>query len=320
MLDVKDVPQPGSPVKGHLVVKMQAMGVNGGDVLDISGAMPQGFFPKSRHNIAGVSGVGTVVETGEGVPDGYKGKNVTVYRSLLFSDDIIGTWSEYVQLHYLHCVILPDTVNPRDYAGSLVNNITAFAFLQQVKAEGHKGIIATAANSATGLSMLGVCQAYGVPLIMLARNEVAREELKSLGAKHVLVQNSPGYQQNLQQAAQELQTTAVFDGVGGAALNSVMEVLPAGTSVYSYGYLGGGEPLNFHTRVLMKGITLKGFSNFRTATVKEPLLLEQALSELGKIIGNPHFATKAGMQFRFSQIEEAFAFATSGKGKAILIP
>jgi len=39
--------------------------------------------------------------TGQGVPEAYKRKDVTVYRPLKCSEDIIGTWSEYAQLHYL---------------------------------------------------------------------------------------------------------------------------------------------------------------------------------------------------------------------------
>lgn len=315
---VEEVPQPQQAAPGHLIIKMQAMGINGGDLLSIAGTMPANFFPKSKYDIAGVSGAGTVIATGEGVPDRYKGKKVTVYRSLQFSDDIIGTWSEYVQLHYRHCVILPDTASPIDYAGSLVNNITPYAFLHQAKADGHKGIIATAGNSATGMAMLGICQAYDVPLISLVREEAGKKELEALGAKHVLVQSDADYRQQLQQTIQELQTTAVFDGVGGAVLSNLIDVLLPGSTVYSYGYLGAQTPVTFHAAVLMRGLTIRSFSNFKTATVQDPQLLEQALEDLESMIGKPHFATKAGRTFSLDQIEEAIAFAATGKGKAVL--
>jgi hypothetical protein len=54
-------------------------------------------------------------------------------------------------------------VNAEEYAGSLVNVITPYAFLKQAVGEGHKGIIATAGTSATGIAMLGICQTFDFP-------------------------------------------------------------------------------------------------------------------------------------------------------------
>src|SRR5262245_26344850 len=104
-LELKDVPQPEKAAAECLLIKMQASGVNSGDKLFIAGAFPRGI-PSSKYNIAGVSGVGKVIETGPGVPDYYKGKNVTIYRSLKYSEETIGTWSEYAHLHYLNCAVL----------------------------------------------------------------------------------------------------------------------------------------------------------------------------------------------------------------------
>ena len=95
---LQNVPQPESATPGHMIIKMRSMAINAGDRLGITGTMP-GFFPKSKYNIAGVSGVGKVVETGEGVPERFRGKWVTVYRSLQFSDQLVGTWSEFAHLH-----------------------------------------------------------------------------------------------------------------------------------------------------------------------------------------------------------------------------
>src|SRR5471030_1834429 len=127
---LQEVPQPENPVAGHLIIKMYACGINAGDKAFIGGAFPPGSIPVSQNDICGVSGVGTVISIGEGVPVEYIGKNVTVYRSLKYSNDIVGTWSEYVQLPFLHCATLPENVNMEDYSGSLVNIITPYAFLK----------------------------------------------------------------------------------------------------------------------------------------------------------------------------------------------
>lgn len=319
-VQLKDVPQPGKAAPEHLIIKMEACGINAGDKAFIAGAFPPGSIPVSGFDVCGVSGVGTVIETGEGVPHAYKGKKVTVYRSLKFSENIIGTWSEYAQLHYLHCVILPGNVKAEEYSGSLVNIITPYAFLKQTEQEGHKGIICTAGNSATGIAMLGICLAKNFPLISIVRNEEGKKELEQLGAKNILVQSNVDFKQQLNQLSQELKATAVFDGVGGEILNTIIDVLPFGSTIYAYGYLGGQTSFSFHTSILMKGITIKGFANFRTQTVQNPHSLEAALEDISSIIDMPHFKTKTGKKFSFEEINDALVFSSSTGGRAVLYP
>lgn len=57
---------------------MLEMGINAGDHFFISGEFPPNFFPVSQYNVAGVSGVGKVIEAGHGVPEKYLGSYVTV--------------------------------------------------------------------------------------------------------------------------------------------------------------------------------------------------------------------------------------------------
>ena len=69
-------------------------------------------------------------------------------------------------------------------------------------------------------------------------------------------------------------------------------------TVYSYGVLGKESLFTIDGRLLMaKDLTLKGFSNFRSATVRNPLELDTALQELSEIIAMPHFRTKRGESF-----------------------
>jgi NADPH2:quinone reductase len=317
---LQEVSKPENAANGHIIIKMEACGINTGDTAFIGGAFPPGSIPVSQHNICGVSGVGTVIAIGDGVPSAYKGKKVTIYRSLKFSDNTIGTWCEYAHLPYQHCVILPDNADMEDYSGSLVNIITPYAFLKQITEEGHKGIICTAGNSATGIAMLGICIANNFPIISIARTQNAKKELEELGAKNIIVQTDDDFKLQLKELSQQLATTAVFDGVGGEILNQIIDVLPFNSTIYSYGYLGGKTLLTFHTSLLMKGLTIKGFGNFRTKTVQNTELLEKALIDISEIIEMPHFKTKVGKKFRFEDINDALIFSSTTGGKAVLYP
>ncbi|TSJ36513.1 zinc-binding dehydrogenase [Mucilaginibacter corticis] len=313
-----EVPKPEQVSAGHLLIKMSAMGINPGDKFLISGNAPAGMFTQSRYDIAGVSGAGQVTAIGEGVPEKYLGKLVTVYRSL--SDgNISGTWSEYAHLPYLQCAILPDDADPADHAGSLVNIITAYAAMQQFLKVGHQGVIITAGNSDTGKAMLGFALEAKLPVLSIVRNESSKAELEKLGAKHILVQGTEQFAQELMTIATALKTTAVFDGVGGELLSQLIPVLPAGATVYAYGFLGGPAPVSFHTGMLTKGITIKGFSNFKTATVQDPQQLAQALEAISQVIHLSFFKFNAGKQFSLEEIEAALSYTAADGSKAVLV-
>lgn len=318
-VELVELAKPNDAYSEHLIIKMQSCGINSGDNAFINGVFPKGTIPESLYNIAGVSGVGTVIEVGQGVPDTYKGKNVTVYRSLKFSENIIGTWSEYSCLHYLQCAIVPENLNLEDYSGSLVNIITPYAFLNQIKEEGHKAIICTAGNSATGVAMLGICLAYNFPVISIVRNYDDKKELEVLGAKNIIVQSDTDFKEQLKEIAQELKATACFDGVGGAILNNIVDVLPFGSTIYAYGYLGGQIPFSFHTSILMKDITIKAFSNFRSSTVQNPNNLQKALKDIESIINMPHFKTKIGKKFTIEEVKEALKLSSPKGEKAVIV-
>lgn len=314
---LNEVPQPKKVSAGHIIIKMISMGINPGDKFFISGNFPPGMFIQSQHNIAGVSGVGEVVAVGEGVPAKYSGKLVTVYRSLT-PGEIIGTWSEFTHLPYLQCAILPDTVDPDDYAGALVNIITAYAAYKQFLKEGHQGVVITAGNSDTGKAMLGFALNANLPAISIVRSQESKQELERLGAKNVLVQGTDRFQEQFTALAADLKITAVFDGVGGDLLSQIVVAAPAGSTIYAYGFLGGLTPVSFHTGVLTKGIIIKGFSNFKTETVQDHQQLAEALNDISKVIHQPFFKFNAGRKFRMEEIEDALSYVSTDGSKAVL--
>jgi len=115
-----EIPTPEEPAADHVIIRMDACAINPGDKFFL-GRTPPPDLALSLYNVWGVSGAGTVMAAGEGVPPGYVGKKTAVYRSLQKSENLIGTWSEYSQLHRLDCVLLPNELDTQDYSGSLVN-------------------------------------------------------------------------------------------------------------------------------------------------------------------------------------------------------
>jgi NADPH:quinone reductase len=319
-LEVREVPTPTQPATEHILIKMDASGINPGDIAFLKRAIPR-QVPTSLYDVWGVSGAGTVIAVGGGVPAKYQGKRVAIYRSLLRTDHTIGCWCEIAQMHTSTCVTLPDAVDPVDYGGSLVNTITPYAFLKQAQQERHRGILVTAGNSATGIAMLGIALAYGIPIVSIVRDVAGRQELKSLGAENILVQADPNFDQDIVMVTEAKNATAIFDGVGGDLINRIAPLVAPGSTVYAYGYLGGGTPISLHSSVLMaKRLTLKSFSNFASQTAQDPKQLREALDDISQIIAMPHFKTKRGQSFGFDAIAGAMSYSDKNDGKAILVP
>ena len=319
-LEVRDIPRPEAAAAGHIIIKMDACAINPGDITFLRRLAPMTLLPR-KYDEWGVSGVGTVVNVGAGVPPHYAGKKVSVYRSLVSTTDIVGTWCEYAQLHFLNCVVLPDDVDALDYSGSLVNVITPYAFWKQAVDEGHKGILATAGGSATGIAMLGIAIACDIPIVSIVRDQAGKDKLKALSAQNILVQDDPNFLAGLAEMTERLKTTAIFDGVGGELVNQIAPLLPRSSTVYSYGFLGKESNFNLPSELFMaKNLTIKSFGNFLSPTVVDHKLLEAALNHLSEMISMPHFKTKQGKQFKFEEIDAALKYVGKDGEKRVLIP
>jgi NADPH:quinone reductase len=151
------------------------------------------------------------------------------------------------------------------------------------------------------------------------RSESAKATLEHAGVEHVIV-TEDGFAERLGALAAEHSTTAVFDGVGGELLSKIAPSLPMHSTVYFYGFLGGAAPVSLPTALfMMKNLTLRRFSNFESATVKEPQRLVAALQALAGVIDDPLFTTRLGKEFSYEQIGEAMAYESKEGAKAILV-
>jgi NADPH2:quinone reductase len=319
-LEVRDIPTPNEPAPGHVLVDMDASAINHGDKTFLRMPTVAGSaLAAGRHDVWGASGSGRVVAVGAGVPAEYAGKPVAIYRSLGRSPEGIGLWCERAQVPYTSCLILPDHVRMRDYCGSLVNVITAYAFLEEIAEAGHKGVIVTAGNSATGYALASLARRRTLPAIFLVRTEAAREALCRLGTEHAIVTNE-GFTDTLGVLSADFGTTAVFDGVGGDLLGRIAPSLPMNSTIYLYGFLGGSTPFSLQSVLLMmKNMTMRRFSNFDSKTVKEQERLVSALKALEGVIDDPMFTTRIGKEFSFDQIDLAMNYESPTGGKAVLV-
>lgn len=76
--------------------------------------------------------------------------------------------------------------------------------------------------------------------------------------------------------------------------------------VYVYGVLNAAAPISIPAQVLMgKNLVIRRFSNFNSATVKDPAQRMTTLTELREVIGDSSLRAKVGQIFAFDDIEAA---------------
>ena len=321
-LELKDIPSPSAPPPGYVNVKITAAAINHGDKTFLKRPDAAGGAAGARaESVWGASAAGVVTQVGGDVSARYMGRKVAIYRSLQLNRNFLGLWCETAQLPYQACLLLPDHVDEREYSGSLVNAVTAYAFLEQAVAEGHRGIVVTAGRSATGRAITFLARRRNVPTLIIVRSAASKAELLRDGVPHVLASDDPDFMQSLEHTAGTLGTTAVFDGVGGAFTSQMIAALPLRSTIYFYGFLSGAEKVSFHTSILMmKDLTMRRFSNFASPTVRDEKNLMNMRDDLEKCIEDPLFRTHVGQQFDLAEFEAAMEYEGAGGRKAVFVP
>jgi NADPH2:quinone reductase len=149
-LELRDVPSPFTPPPGYVNVSITAAAINHGDITFLRLRTTSSLtFGARLEDVWGASAAGTITQVGANVPPSYLGRKGAIYRSLEADATVLGLWCKTAQLPYQACLLLPDHVDAKDYSRSLVNAVTAYAFLEQAVADGHRGVIVTAGSSAT---------------------------------------------------------------------------------------------------------------------------------------------------------------------------
>ena len=319
-LEVREVPTPVEPPPGHVIVNMDSASIMHGDKFFLGNPLPNGTWATALHDIYGSNGGGTVAAIGSGVPARYLGRKVAIYKALKPSAEATGLWCENAQVPFETCLILPETVDVRDYNGSLANVLTIYAFLAQAKSEGHRGVIITAGSSATGLIAASLTRRQGIPAIFLVRSAASRDMLLGKGVENVLLTTEDDFEDGLRGLADRLGATAVFDGVGGELLGRIVPALPEGATVYVAGIMGASTPTSFSSiHIVAKNLTIKRYSVLETETLLDPQRLSAATVEIEALIDDPLLETRIGREFGFDQIHEAMEYDSSSGMRAVLV-
>ena len=249
-IERRAVPKPGP---NEVLVKVAATPINPSDVAFLEGLYG---FKKPIPVVPGFEGSGTVVSAGGGMMGRYlHGKRV----ACVSQERGDGVWAEYMVTSTSLAFPLDPSVSLEQGAMSVVNPVTALAFLTIAKEGQYKVIVQTAAASALGQMVNRLCKSEGIQLINVVRRAAQKELLERQGAEIVLNSNDANFSQHLGDICQQYQSHIAFDAVAGALTSQLLKAMPSHSKVIVYGGLSY-EPVQAEAgQFIFEGKSIEGF-------------------------------------------------------------
>lgn len=230
-LELTELPTP-VPRKGEVLVKMAYAPINPSDLAFLLGRYG---IKKPYPIVPGLEGSGTVVASGGGIlANLWKGKPVACAAP----NDGNGTWAEYMVAPAAQCIPLSGGVSLEQGSMLFVNPLTAIGFISQIKKEGHKAVVLTAAASALCKMVLYLAKAEGIKVIGVVRKQQQATDLMKLGIDDVLVSDTPDFLKQFKDSCKKLGATITFDAIGGGELPAqLLHNMPPKSKWVIYGRL-----------------------------------------------------------------------------------
>jgi NADPH:quinone reductase-like Zn-dependent oxidoreductase len=243
------VPQPGD---GQVLVKTRLAAINPSDIHFIKGEYG---LPREAGAIPGFEGCGDVIAAGKGA-EGFVGHRV----AFVGSGAGTGTWAEYSVQDAAGCVPVPEAVRDEDAAAFFVNPLTAVAMVTIAKETGSGSVIMTAGASQLAKLMIPLAKDMGLNAIAIVRRDDCEQELKNLGAAHVLNCKSSSFTRDFQAVSGAEKPRILLDAVVDKVSADMFFAMPNRARWLIYGLLDSKpKVLDQMGQLVFTGKKIEGF-------------------------------------------------------------
>lgn len=304
------VPQPG---RGEVLVRMAASPINPSDLALLRG----GYLNRNYPFTPGLEGSGMVVGSGGGLMAGMRnGKRVACTPN----PEADGTWAEFMVTSAMRTIPLPPSVSLEQGAMTVVNPMTAMAFLHMAKTGKHPAMVNNAAASSLGKMLIRLSVAHGIPLINIVRNSTHVEELKNMGATYVLNSQDKRFESELTTLASKLGATLFLDAVAGHHSSQLLSAAPPGSTLVTYARLSG-DPMNVDPGQLIGGDKrITGFQLGNWLQTKGILFKLKFINRVKKQVSNA-LSSQISQTFSLEDVGNAITQYTGNmsNGKVLLL-
>ncbi|BEP54666.1 oxidoreductase MexS [Variovorax sp. V118] len=228
------VPAPGI---GEVRIAVQAIGLNRADALWRENLyIEDATLPAGLGNEA----AGVVDAVGEGVEGLGVGDRVAVLPGA--SQGLYPTYGDRILFPATHVVRYPANLSAAQAAGAYMAYLTGyFPMFEMARLQRGQVMLVTGASSGTGIAALQMARAAGIAAIAVTRTAAKRDALREAGATHVVVTDEEDVVERVLALTEGRGVELVYDGVGGALVERLGDVVAHGGWYVLYGLSGGAE-------------------------------------------------------------------------------
>ncbi|SNS42349.1 NADPH:quinone reductase [Streptosporangium subroseum] len=272
-----DLPRP-VPGPGQLLVAVRAAGVNPVDWKKRTGYRPAGAAPAELPSVLGNEVAGVVEQVGEGV----EGFDV---GDAVFGNSITGGYAEYTLLPVEVSAHKPEVLSFVDAATLPIAAATAYDGVHQLELAPGATLLIVGVGGGVGVAAAQIARHAGLTVIGTA-GAGKKDFVESLGVVHV--EPGPGVADRVRAAAPD-GVDAIYDLVGGTALEEVAEVLEDRSKLITAGdretvaRLGGSPVRRVRDRTVLDAVAQLVVQGVLRPFVTATFPLDQASQALREV-------------------------------------
>lgn len=273
----RPVPTPG---EGEVLIRVAAAGVNRPEVLQRMGAYPP---PPGAPSILGMEIAGTIAATGPGVAPELVGQPVC---ALIAG----GAYADYAVAPYGQCLPVPPALTMVEAAAMPETLFTVWInlFERGFAAEGDT-VLVHGGTSGIGTMAIGLCNLFGVTIIVTAGSDEKCAAAIEVGADHAINYKSDDFVAEVKRITDGAGVAVVLDMVGGDYVARNLKCLADEGRHVSIAVQGGAMATIPVFEVMRRRLTLTGSTlrprsvAFKTAVADELVRTVWPHVEAGKL-------------------------------------
>ena len=235
-----DTPRPGA---GEIRVRHTAIGLNFIDTYHRSG-----LYKIPLPAVIGSEAAGVIEEVGEGVT------NLSVGDRVAYATGPIGSYAEERTMPAAYVVKIPDAVDDRSAAASMLKGMTA-QYLVRRTHDVKKGdvVLVHAAAGGVGTILCQWAKHHGATVIGTVGSEEKAKLARENGCDHVILYRSEDTQKRVRAITNGAGAHVVYDGVGKDTWDASLDSLRPRGLMVQYGNASGAVPPIAPLALMQKG-------------------------------------------------------------------
>lgn len=304
----EDVADPAC-IAEHVVIDVEAVSIEGGDLLYRWGAPPA-----VKPFVVGYQAAGTIREIGDGVLGLQVGQRVTTVGAN-------GSHASRRLVHWRAAHLVPDGLPLRDAATVPVPYSTADDCLFEYgRLQPGEVVLVHAGGSGVGLAAIQLAKNYGATVIATASSAAKLERLRDLGLDHGIDYKTEDFVARVKQITAGRGADVIVDGIGGEVTQQSFRCCAPRGRVCMYGNVDRGSftykydlnPMRGNRSVI--GVSLAG----EAGTDRVRAILRRHLESMAK----GQLRAVIDRTFPLAEAAEAHAYVESRAsfGRVLLIP